>query len=273
MNAVKGKVAIVTGAARGIGAATAGWLAREGATVIVTDVLHDAGTATAERIGRDEGRAAYLPLDVTDEAAWATVVTEVSRVHDGIDILVNNAGVNLSAGVLDVDLAAADRVLRVNLIGPWLGMRAVVPYMRARGGGAIVNVVSGAALTASPSPAYGASKWALRGLTYTAAQEFGPSGIRVNAVHPGAIRTDMAAMAGRAVAAAFEVVTPSRRLGTPDEAAAVIGFLSSDAAAFVNGADVVIDGGFLTGSPMVAITALKDTGCGQVLDSTREVRP
>jgi len=257
MNAVKGKVAIVTGAARGIGSATAGWLVREGATVIVTDVLDDAGTATAKRIGRDEGKATYLPLDVTDEAAWATVVAEVTGVHGRIDILINNAGVNLSAGILDVDLTAADRVLRVNLIGPWLGMRAVVPQMRAHGGGAIVNVVSGAALIASPSSAYGASKWALRGLTYTAAQEFGPSGIRVNAVHPGAIRTDMAAAAGQAVATAFEAVTPSRRLGTPDEAAAVIGFLSSDAAAFVNGADIVIDGGFLSGSPMVAIAALR----------------
>jgi len=256
MNAVKGKVAIVTGGARGIGAATAGWLAREGAAVIIADILDDAGAATADTIRNEQGTVAYASLDVTDEARWAALAEEIADTYGRLDILVNNAGVNLRGGILATTDAELERVLRVNLVGAFLGMRAVVPVMRDHGGGAIVNVVSGAALFGSPSAAYGASKWALRGLTQTAALEFGPLGVRVNAVHPGAILTEMARASGGAVAAAFEEVTPSRRVGTPEEAAAVIGFLCCDAAAFVNGAEIVIDGGFMAGVPMAAIGAL-----------------
>lgn len=249
MTLATGKVVLVTGAARGMGAAEAGWLAREGADVVLADVLDELGAEAAGQIRRDGGSAEYVSLDVTEESQWKDVVGQIIDRHGRIDALVNNAGVMLRKGVLDVDLADFDRVMQVNLTGPLLGIRAVAPHMIASGGGAIVNIVSGAAMAASPNSAYAASKWALRGLTKSVALELGSQGVRVNAVHPGGIRTDMAGD-DTALAAIFSSLTPLGRLGTPDDVAAIAGFLCTDSAAFITGADIVVDGGFVDGAPM-----------------------
>lgn len=259
--AVHDKVILVTGAARGIGAAISTWLASEDATVVLLDILDEAGESASETIRQAGGDVIYLSLDVTDGSAWARVIDKVVERYGCIDGLVNNAGINLTVGLMDLDLADWDRVMKVNLLGPLLGIRAVVPAMREHGGGSIVNIASGAAFTASPSSAYAASKWALRGLSQSAALQLGRDGIRVNAVHPGVIESEMskATVAPERLAAyatAFSAATPLGRLGTPQDVAGMAGFLCSDAASFITGCDFIVDGGVISGGANAAIAAL-----------------
>ncbi|CAN7770468.1 glucose 1-dehydrogenase [Pseudorhodoferax sp. LjRoot39] len=240
----EGKVALVTGASRGIGEAVARQLAARGAAVVVADLREDQGAALA----RELPRAMFVPLDVGDEAGWTRAVQAVVGLHGRIDILVASAGIYHTAPLEDTSLALYERILRVNQVGVFLGMRAVLPAMR-EGGGAIVNLSSTSGLRGNQnSIAYGASKWAVRGMSKIAAVEFGRHGIRVNSVHPGLIDTPMnhEEMGQERIQAVGESV-PLMRAGQAAEVAEVVCFLASDAASYVTGAEYVVDGGSTAG--------------------------
>jgi 3alpha(or 20beta)-hydroxysteroid dehydrogenase len=233
-----GKVALVSGAARGIGAACAEALHASGAAVLLGDVLEDEAIAVATHLG--EGAAA-APLDVTSAASWERAVVVAREAFGPVTILINNAGIIRRGPRLgEIDEGEFRQVLDVNLIGHFLGMQAVVAEMRAAGGGSIVNFSSVAALSGVPgSISYAASKAAVRGMTLCAASELGPDGIRVNAVFPGATRTKMM---DHVEDETFGFV-PIGRLAEPEEIAACVAFLASDGASFVTGAEYVVDGG------------------------------
>lgn len=234
----EGKVAIVTGGARGQGERIVRTLTGEGCSVVIGDVLDDLGKTVADELG---DAVVYSHLDVTSPDDWAAAVAQATATFGGVDILVNNAAIYRKQLLEHETVADLDKVLAVNLRGPFLGIQAVLPAMRARGGGSIVNVSSLAGTTSYPwHGAYSMSKWALRGLTRTAAIELEPSKIRVNAVLPGNIRTDMSP-----TTAGGEQPTGLKRQADPQETANVVVFLASDDASFVNGTDVVADGGSL----------------------------
>ena len=236
-----GKVAIVTGAARGQGLVEAERFVAEGASVVLTDVLADEGAAAAARLGAS---ARFVEHDITSADAWATVVATAVDMFGGLDILVNNAGIHVQRAIEETDEATFRRVIEVNLVGAFLGIQAATPALKARGGGSIVNIASIAGLKAVPvSVAYISSKFGLRGLTRSAALELGPSGIRVNAVCPGVIRTPMTErlIVDREDEVALAI--PLRRIGEPIDIAEVVLFLASDAASFVTGGEYVVDGG------------------------------
>ncbi len=233
------RIIVVTGAARGQGAAEALLLAELGATVIATDVATEADDLEKAAAGL-AGTITYQRLDVTDEHGWADLAQQLgdNRVHG----LVNNAGIPQRSRLADVERADWDRVITVNLTGPMLGMRTLAPLMGP--GSSVVNVGSVAALTAHHTVAYTASKWGVRGLTRVAATEFGPRGIRVNAVHPGYIDTPMIEGAPPAMLPAHLSLTPLGRPGLPDDVAGVVAFLLSDASAYVTGVELPVDGGY-----------------------------
>ncbi|TAM70872.1 MAG: SDR family oxidoreductase [Chloroflexota bacterium] len=242
-----GKVAIVTGAARGIGSATAEALAAAGATVILTDVLDDEGPAVVARLQADGHRATYEHLDVSDEAGWAALVARVQADQGRLDVLVNNAGIGTLADVETETAEGWSRTIAVDQTSVWLGMRAAVPAMRASGGGSIVNVSSifGAVGGFGGSVAYHAAKGAVRLMSKNAAIRYATEGIRVNSVHPGFIETPMlAGIEGTPMQTAILEATPMGRLGQPEEVAAVIRFLASDEASYVTGAEFFVDGGW-----------------------------
>ncbi len=229
------RVVVVTGAARGMGRADALAAAAEGATVWATDVLDDELAAlTAEHI-------TTFHLDVTDPAGWAALAAAVADRHGRIDGLVNNAGIASRQRLPDVELADWNRALAVNVTGPLLGMQTLRPLLAP--GASIVNVVSIAGLAGHVAAPYTASKWALRGLSRVAALEFGPSGIRVNAVFPGLIDTPLMAAASPAFRDAAIAETPLGRSGDPDDVAGLVVFLLSDESRFVTGAEIAVDGG------------------------------
>ena len=236
----EGKVAIVTGGARGQGERIVRTLAREGCSVVIGDVLDDLAKTVADDLGDS---VVHTHLDVTSPEDWAAAVTLATSAFGGLDVLVNNAAIYRKQLLEDETVADLDKVLAVNLHGPFLGIQAVAPAMRTRGGGSVVNVSSLAGTTSYPGHgSYSMSKWALRGLTRTAAIELEPAGIRVNAVLPGNIRTDMSP-----TTASAETPTGLKRQADPQETANVVVFLASDEASFVNGTDVVADGGSLLG--------------------------
>lgn len=243
MGRLEGKVALISGGARGQGAAEAALFVAEGAKVVVGDVLDAEGKETAAGLG-DAG--AFAHLDVTEEDSWETVVAETEARFGPISVLVNNAGV-LSFGRVDqIELAEFERIMRVNVRGVFLGIKTVAPSMRRAGGGSIVNISSTAGLTGLPFVgAYGASKWAVRGLTKTAAIDLGHDGIRVNSVHPGGIDTPM--IAGTTGDAPFYRRLPVPRMGSPDEVARAVLFLASDEASYTTGAELAVDGGATCG--------------------------
>lgn len=247
-----GKVAIITGAASGMGLAAAELFAREGAKVVATDVVADVLAARAASI---DGEVLTLPLDVASADSWSSVVAAATDAFGGVDILVNNAGVHVAKGVLDTELDEWDRVMAVNTTGVWLGMKTVIPVMKARGGGSIVNCSSIAAIVGGEADghgaAYSASKGAVRALTKHAAQWFAADGIRVNSVHPGAVYTGMARAAGmenrEAMAATQAGHAPlAPFVGEPMDIAYGYLYLASDEAKFVTGEELVIDGGWIT---------------------------
>jgi len=232
-----GKVVVVTGAAGGQGAAEAEALTREGARVIATDVTEGPGCRR---------------LDVTSEQDWAQLAAELRESYGQVHGLVNNAGVTWRARIDEVRPEDMARVHSVNVTGPLLGIQYLVPLMRA--GASIVNVGSSAALTAHYPVAYTASKWALRGLSKTAAMELGIRGIRVNTIHPGFIETDMTASAAPAFREANLRLTPLGRTGTVDDVTPLVTFLLSDDSAFITGAEIPVDGGLTSHGGMMPIS-------------------
>lgn len=240
-NRLAGKVAIITGGARSMGAAQARLFAAEGARVVIADLLEEEGAALAEELGES---ALYRHHDVTSEESWADLVRTTADLFGGIHVLINNAGVYRRAAIVDSPLELIDLHYKVNQLGVFLGMREVFPVMRDGGGGAIVNVSSVSGLRALPGhAAYGTSKWAVRGLTKYAATEFGPHDVRVNSTHPGFIDTVMLEENSAELNDQIPTMTPLGRKGTVTELAETTLFLASDASSYVNGAELTIDGG------------------------------
>lgn len=252
MKRFDGQVAIVTGSARGIGKATAIRLAREGAAVLVTDIIDDEGLKLAAEIRRMEGRAAYEPLDVTNEVEWARAVDRAATLGR-LRVLVNNAGIARNEDVEAETREGFEQLISVNQTGVFLGMKLVAPELRKNGGGAIVNVSSihGASGGDGTAFAYHASKGAVRLMTKNAAIHFAKDRIRVCSVHPGFVDTPMIAPLlegdtpeAKALRDYIRSMTPMGRVGRPEEIAAVIAFLASDDASYVTGAEIYADGGF-----------------------------
>jgi len=241
---LEGKVAIVTGASRGQGEAEARRFVAEGASVLLTDVLDAEGQVVAESLGE---RAVYRHLDVSVEEEWVAAVEDAEARFGPVTILVNNAGILDFASVEHQDVEKFRRVLDVNLVGTLLGMKSVTPSMRRAGGGSIINISSNGGIWGLPSlGAYVSSKWAVRGLSKTAALDLGKRGIRVNSLHPGGIDTPMTSF-GDSEGSAFTTSLPIPRMGSVDEVAAVATFLASDEASYVTGAEWSVDGGATAG--------------------------
>ncbi|MCW2505255.1 MAG: short-chain dehydrogenase/reductase [Actinomycetia bacterium] len=247
---LEGKVAVITGAARGMGKSHARYFVAEGARVIIGDVLDDLGEAVAAKLGPRSCR--YVHQDVTSENDWAravaTAVTEFGR----LDVLVNNAGILRHARIADMPLGEFRAVLDVNVTGCWLGIKHVIAPMTEAGGGSIVNISSIEGFTgAAGLSAYSASKFAIRGVTKAAAQELGQFGIRVNSVHPGGVMTPMAMTMAESFAEAdslaFLKTMPLPRLAGPIEISHLVAFLASDQSSYSTGAEFVADGGLLSG--------------------------
>jgi len=246
MDRLKGKVALISGGARGQGAAEARLFVREGAKVVIGDVRDDLCHETANQINGEAGTKAAraVHLDVTRAADWRMAVDSCVRDFGGLDILVNNAGIFNMSGLEETSEELWDSIVNINQKGVWLGMKACVPAMRKRGGGAIVNISSVAGLTGSTgSTAYHGSKGAVRLLSKQAAVEFGPEKVRVNSVHPGIINTQMVDIVPQDQRTAISRLVPLRREGTAEDVANLVLFLASDDASYVTGAEFVVDGG------------------------------
>jgi 3alpha(or 20beta)-hydroxysteroid dehydrogenase len=245
-----GKVALITGGARGMGKSHVRHFVAEGARVVFGDVLDDKGQFVAAKL--PEGTCRYVHHDVTSEADWAAAVSTTLTTFGKLDVLVNNAGVLTFAPIADMPLAEFRRVLDINAVGCWLGMKSVIEPMTAAGGGSIVNISSVEGFTgAAGLSAYSASKFAVRGMTKAAAQELGRLGIRVNSVHPGGVLTSM--MLSRADS--FEHVDPEAlfksmpigRMAEPAEISRLVMFLASDESSYSTGSEFTADGGLLSG--------------------------
>ena len=238
MGRLDGKVCVITGGARGQGAAEARLFVAQGGSVWITDVLDEEGEALAQDIG-----AQYRHLDVRDEQGWSDLIEEIVAADERIDVLVNNAGIFRASRLVHTSTEEFNQVMDINCTGVFLGMRAVAPVMIRNGAGSIVNISSLAGMRGSMGAiAYGASKWAVRGMTKTAAVELARKGVRVNSIHPGLIETPMAdelgvgtdRIAGR---------TPLGRTAQPEEVANLALFLASDESSYSTGSEFLIDGG------------------------------
>jgi 3alpha(or 20beta)-hydroxysteroid dehydrogenase len=248
MGRLDGKVALITGGARGMGKSHVRHFVAEGARVVFGDVLDDQGAYVAAKLGMESCR--YVHHDVTSEGDWAAAVTLAQDAFGTLDVLVNNAGILAFAPIADMTLAAFRHVLEVNAVGCWLGMKAVIDPMTKAGGGSIVNISSIEGFTgASGLSAYSASKFAVRGMTKAAAQELGPLGIRVNSVHPGGVLTRMVleqANSGRD-GDHFLGSLPLARFAEPAEISRLVAYLASDESSYSTGSEFVADGGLLSG--------------------------
>ncbi|WP_406096506.1 glucose 1-dehydrogenase [Kitasatospora purpeofusca] len=245
MNDLTGKTVIITGGARGLGAEAARLAVAAGANVVITDVLEEDGLATAAELGE---RARFVRHDVTSEEDWQRVVDHAVAEFGAVHGLVNNAGISTGTLLADESVAYFRKVLDVNLTGVFIGMKTVVPAMRATGGGSIVNISSAAGLMGLALTAgYGASKWGVRGLSKIGAVELGAERIRVNSVHPGMTYTPMTAAVGIRQGEGNYPNTPMARVGEAPEIATAVVYLLSDDASYVTGAELAVDGGWTTG--------------------------
>lgn len=245
-------VSIITGGAGGQGAAEAELFLARGASVVITDFAVEAGEALAARLGE---RASFVPHDVTKPEDWARVIDHTLERHGRIDTLVNNAGILRMLPLSEETVDALDRILAVNVRGVFLGMQAVTPSMREQGSGSIINISSLAGIQGQANAtAYSASKFAVRGLTRSAALELGPHGIRVNSVHPGTILTPMIGDLG--AAADHFPFAALGRAGKPEEVATLVAFLASADASYLTGGEYLVDGGSAAGDPVQLNEAL-----------------
>lgn len=243
MDRVKGKVAVVTGGAGGLGEAIARKLSAEGAKVVITDVADKQGMAVAQTLGEN---VRFMHHDVRREEEWQQVIKETEALFGPVNVLVNNAGITHVAAIETHEESDFRRVLDINLVGVFLGMKAVVPSMRRAGGGAIVNMSSTAGLRSHPlTVAYTAAKFGVRGISKTAALELAPYSIRVNSIHPGPTRTPLivGVAEGADVIESITAQIPAKRMGEPDEIANVVLLLASDEVQIATGAEFVLDGG------------------------------
>ncbi|MFB7878879.1 glucose 1-dehydrogenase [Nocardia sp. NPDC056064] len=240
MGRLTGKVAVISGGARGMGAAHARRFVAEGASVVLGDILDDEGALVAKELGES---AIYRRLDVREPEQWAATVAAAVETFGGLHVLVNNAGIVNGNRLVDFALDEWQRIIDINLTGTFLGMRAAVPAMT--GGGSIVNISSVEGMRGSPGlHGYTATKFAVRGLTKSAALELAAQGIRVNSVHPGLISTPMT----EGIPADFLQI-PLQRAADPDEVSALVAYLASDESSYSTGAEFVIDGGLTVGVP------------------------
>ena len=243
MGRLDGKVAMVTGGARGQGEAEVRLFAAEGARVVVCDVRDDEGKALAADLGDD---VAYNRHDVSSEEEWDAAIAFTLERFGGLDVLVNNAGIAGGAPIAQHSLAEYERLVAVNQVGVFLGIRAAIAPMTEAGGGSIVNISSGAGLRATKYMiGYAATKYAVTGMTAAAALELARYGIRVNSIHPGVIDTPMVAGTTPEAMKSMVKATPLRRMGRPEEIARVALFLASDEASYMTGAHVPVDGGII----------------------------
>jgi 3alpha(or 20beta)-hydroxysteroid dehydrogenase len=244
---LKEKVVFVTGGGRGIGEATAKFVVRDGGSVVIADINEAAGQRLAKELG---AAAMFVPLDVSDASQWARAVAEVAGKWGGIDALVNSAGIYMTAPIEETTTELFEKMFRINQLGPFLGIRAVIPTLRARGGGSIINVSSTSGLKGNQySIAYGSTKWALRGMSKIAAVELGAFGIRVMSIHPGLIDNPMnhEHMGAERIAKGAAAV-PLGRPGKSEEIAEMIVFLASDAASYCSGGEYTVDGAASAGT-------------------------
>lgn len=238
-----GMVALISGGARGMGASHAKALVSQGAKVVIGDILQEDGQALAQELG---AAGHFVHLDVTDENAWQAAVSAAEDTFGAVNLLINNAGIVTYGTVADMDLATFKRTIDINLIGVFLGMHAAVPSLRKAGGGTIINISSTAGMMGyAQIGAYVASKWAVRGLTKTAAMELGKDNIRVVSIHPGPIRTPMTQGMGDEMTQ----TQPISRFGEPQEVTEMVLFLAKNAT-YSTGSEFIIDGGALLGPVM-----------------------
>ena len=245
---LQGKVALISGGSRGMGAVEAALFAKEGAKVMVGDVREDEGRSLVEKINSEGGDAVFSLLDVTSEKDWDVAVSEAVSRFGKLDVLVNNAGVSARGSIEETTVADWDRVMDINAKGVFLGTRSAIPEMRKAGGGSIVNISSQLGLVGmnESSPQYQASKGAVRLFTKSAAIQYASEGIRVNSVHPGPIATPMTE-ARRSDAAVHQLMVsriPLGRYGESEDVAYGVLYLASDESSFVTGSELVIDGGW-----------------------------
>ena len=247
MGRLDGKVAIISGGARGQGATEARMFAAEGAKVVFGDLLDDAGRQVEAEIRELGGEATYVHLDVTQEADWQAAVEEAVRRYGKLDVLVNNAGILIRKNIEETTVEDWDRIFGVNAKGAFLGTKSAIPAMREAGGGSIINISSTAGLVGSPngSASYTATKGAVRLLTKSTAIQYAREGIRCNSVHPGPIETDMIqdTLNDPDLLELRMQRLPLGRVGKPEEIAYGVIYLASDESSFVTGSELVIDGG------------------------------
>ena len=243
-----GKVAFISGGARGMGASEAQLFLEEGARVVISDVLDDEGEKTAKRLSPDGSLCRFVHHDVTSEEDWRKAVDFTLATFGQLDVLVNNAGIFERGTVLDTSLAAYRRTIDINQVGVFLGMAAVAPHMTGRKTGSIINISSVAGLDGTPGfLAYGASKWAVRGMTRGVAKELAPFGVRVNSIHPGIIDTPMLQTFDAAGEGVREMVRTRIPLGyeaEPIHVARLALYLASDDSAYSTGSEFKVDGGW-----------------------------
>lgn len=243
-----GKVALITGGARGMGASEAQLFVEEGARVVISDVLDDAGEQTARRISPDGSACRFVHHDVTKEKDWDAAMSSVLSAFGQVDILVNNAGIFERGNVMDTSLDDYMRTININQVGVFLGMKTVAPHMVSRKSGSIINISSVAGIDGTPGfLAYGASKWAVRGMTRGVAKELAPFGVRVNSIHPGIIDTHMLQTfdaAGEGVREAVRTRIPLGYEAEPIHVARMALYLASDDSAYSTGSEFKVDGGW-----------------------------